>query len=43
MHWLEQNLSTMQVFVANKVANVHEMAADGLWLHVPTKENPTAS
>ena len=32
--------STLNVYVANRVADIQEYTKDATWRHVPTKENP---
>lgn len=40
LNWLQTQPSTLQVFVANRVAEIQELTDCSSWRHVPTKENP---
>ena len=40
LHWLKMHPSNLNVFVANRVADIQEYTKNASWRHVPTKENP---
>ncbi|XP_051162201.1 uncharacterized protein LOC127282143 [Leptopilina boulardi] len=37
--WLSKHPSTWRTFVANRVAQIHELLPDAKWQYVPTREN----
>ncbi|XP_011859974.1 PREDICTED: uncharacterized protein LOC105557366 [Vollenhovia emeryi] len=40
LHWLQMQPNQLQVFVANRVAEVQELTDYKTWRHVPTQVNP---
>ncbi|XP_055615339.1 uncharacterized protein LOC129761628 [Toxorhynchites rutilus septentrionalis] len=40
LHWLNAVPSRWKTFVANRVSEVHNLTADGIWSHVPGIDNP---
>lgn len=40
MAWLNKHSATWRTFVANRVAQVHELVPTAKWRHIPTAENP---
>lgn len=40
LHWIKTSPHKLKTFVANRVSQIQENTKNGIWRHVPTKDNP---
>lgn len=40
LNWLQMQSTILQTFVANRVAQIQQLAGSYMWRHVPTSDNP---